>query len=889
MPERSTPTSLPGTSSTGPAPREQAASAPPARPPATSDARLEEAHAILADDAVTVLSLDVFDTMLWRKVPEPEHLFILLGERLVAQGLLAPDLDAGAFALLRKEAERLARDDRERSGRGVEVTLREIWDRMPAYVFRGSRAVPVELEVDLERELLVPDLDVVELIRAARDRGKRVIGVSDTYFSEGELRSFMGTAPLASLKIDRVFASSAHRVGKGGGLWRIVLDELGEAPGAVLHVGDNRPVDVAVPSGLGIRAVYFERRPETLARVIHREDLHAVAPLSPYHGDYGLTALRSKVLHRTEGRDLPPELRPFWEFGAASIGPPLTGFGEWIHERARAAGVSKVFCLMREGEMLARLVNSAAASLNSPVEAVPMWLSRQVCARASIREATREELGRLFLRRRPPTVGELCSTLGIDAADVPGFEGRASARLSQPGLADDLLERITADVDLRAGIAASAAELRARVRRYVEQMRPPGEDRLVLVDLGWGATIQHLLDGLLDEGTQTVGLYLIVEGRAVPRMLAGSEVHGFLANAGHPIRPTEAFMRSPEILEQICMPDHGSQVGLTADLEPVLGDVEDLPMQTAERQTVQQGVFAFQREWARYRTAAGERLVPFHDWGQDRLRSILVRAITSPTIDEASLYAGWLHDENFGSTGVDTLVPHTSARASRHVDPESLLDIQMTDLYWPFGLAALHDEHLAKAVEAATTGTVPWEVFSSPLESGNVEIYVDRGWGFRSDGMVVSEGRRNRLGLSYAHGTVAGDIVRKVRIDPAKAPCLLRIDWIRLRCHRRGGQDPVTLDFGDPKELDPNGMRRVGPGAYVVRGVDPNIVVDVEKRVGRDVHTVDVELAFAALPLPPTGLRGRAVALKGWLRERAKRGRLGAPIRAVYTLLRRVD
>jgi FMN phosphatase YigB (HAD superfamily) len=849
----------------------------------------------VADDAVSVLSLDVFDTLLWRKVPEPALAFLLLGHQLAEEGLLAPDFDPGAFALLRERAEGRARERRETSGRGVEVTLKEIWEQVPEQLLRGiGRGDAMAREVELERSLLVPDLDVVQLVQAAGDRGKRVVGVSDTYFSEAQLRSFLGAPPLGSLTIDRVFASSDHRVGKTSGLWRIVLDELGVKPREVLHVGDNHPADVAVPGGLGLHTAYFERMPEALARAMEREDLHAFAPLSPHHGDYGMTALRAKVLHRTEGLDQPPELRPFWSFGAAALGPALTGFAEWVHERAREAGVSKVFCVMREGELLARLVNSAAAHLDSPVTAEPFWLSRQVCARASVVEGSAEELSGLFLRRRMPTVAEFCSTLGVDVERVPGFSGRGAIRLDQPGLPEELLERLTFDPDLRAQIVASAAELRSRIARYVEQMRPPGEDRVVLVDLGWAATIQWLLDDLLrsaDADCRTTGLYLLTTERVADRMIDGTEVHGFLANAGRPTRPVDAFIRSPEILEQICMPEHGSQTGLTAELEPVLDDDLDVPLQSAERTAVQRGILAFQRDWARYRTAAPGALPPLHDWGQDRLRSILIRALTSPTHDEAALFSGWLHDENFGSTGVETLVPPTSARAARYLEPRALVDTDWSDIYWPFGLAALHDEHLAKAVEAASAGVVPWDAFSSELETGDVEIYVDRGWGFRRDGMAVARGRRNRRGLTYASGTVAGDIVRRVRIDPAKGPCALRLDWLRLRCRRRGG-DPVLLDFDQDEaiaKLSTHGMRHVGPRAFLIDGVDPHIVFDLESLVGTDVHTVDVECGFALLSLPAKGLRRRAGDVKERVRARAKRGRLGAPIRALYSLLRRID
>jgi FMN phosphatase YigB (HAD superfamily) len=843
----------------------------------------------------SVLSLDCFDTLLWRKVPEPINAFSVLGSQLKSESLLAPDIDGSAFALLRQRAEVRARKVREEGGRGLEVTLREICSLVPPAILRIGLDELMQRELDVERSLLVPDLDVVELARLAVERGMRVVCVSDTYFSETDMRSFLAAPPTGTLDISRVFASSSYGIGKGGGLWRHVIEELGVKPRDIIHVGDNREADVTAAGRNKIQGLYFERRPEGLARMIHREEAHAESPLSPYHGDYGLTALRSKVLHRIEGEGQPPELQPFWCFGAASLGPPLTGFADWVQERTAEAGASKAFCMMREGRMLARLVNAAAPSVSSPVEAEPIWLSRQVCARASIVNGTAEELTSLFQRRKMPSVVEFCATLGVDPSEVPGFEHTPSARLHQPKVPERLIEQITLDPELRARVVAQSAQLRGRIVRYLERMCPPGEDRLVLVDLGWGATIQTLADGLLRQAgsdLRTTGLYLITTDRAAERMIDGADVHGYLANAGQPAGPVDAFMRSPELLEQICMPDHGTQTGLDANLDPVLDIAEEQPVQSAQREAVQKGVAAFQREWIRYRTTTPHALVPLHEYGQDRLRSILVRAMTAPTVDEAALFAGWLHDENFGSSDLDPLVSPTSAKAARYLEPRTLLKTPMTDIYWPFGLAALYDEHLARAVEAVSTGLVPWEGFSSALETGPVEIYCDRGWGFRRDGMVTARSRRNRAGLSYARGTVGGDIVRRVRVDLAKSPCVVRIDWLRLRCHLRDSGHSRVLDFDKPAELanlKTGGMRKVGPSAFLVRGGDPHVVIDVEELAGAEVHRVDVECGFAMLALPASGLERRTEELKDRVRERAKRGRLGAPLRAAYKVLRRID
>ena len=326
---------------------------------------------------------------------------------------------------------------------------------------------------------------------------------------------------------------------------------------------------------------------------------------------------------------------------------------------------------------------------------------------------------------------------------MAGFGELSSARLGEPHLARTLVDGIVQDAELRGRIVASSAALRARLTRYIEGLRPPGEDRLVLVDLGWGATIQTLVDRLLAESGSdltTTGLYLMTTDRAAARMLDGTDAHGFLAAGGHPRRSIEAFMRSPELIEQVCMPDHGSQVDLDEQLEPVLEEAQPLPLQAAEREAAQKGIACFQREWLRYRTTVPGDLVPLHEYGQDRLRAILVRAFTAPTPDEAALFAGWLHDENFGSLALEPLVSPPSIRAVRYLQPETLQESSMEDIYWPFGLAALHDQQLSRSAEAMNAGLVSGDAFSSTLESGDIEIYCDRGWGFRHQGMAGRPG-----------------------------------------------------------------------------------------------------------------------------------------------------
>ena len=858
-------------------------------PPANEDVRLEPAFDAIASGEVRALSVDCFDTLLFRRVTDPVDAFELIGERLRDQGALADGKTPGVFARARRAAEKRARLRREEAGDGPEVTLAEICAQLPSALFSATAgpAAAADAEVAVESELLVPDLDVVALLYAAAAGGVQLVALSDTYFSERHLRLFMARGPLAGIGFDRVFTSSDRGTGKGAGLFSIVLEQLGVRPGELLHVGDNHEADVTAAQRLGVQAIYFEKRTPALARILERERLH----LPPRLGsDGGTAALRGKVLHRVEGARQSAGVRPFWDFGAAALGPAFAGFADWVQQQGAAHGVSKVFCLMREGELLSGLIEAAAPAEGSRVRAEPIWLSRHVAARASIREGTVQELEALFARRDMPSVREFCASLGVSLEELPAFASVADRPVDDRALGDEVVDAIVFDPELRARVVARSSELRRRLLRYVESRLPAGERRLVLVDLGWGGTIQAMVADLLREGgvdATTVGLYLITNHVALDRSLDGLEAHGFLGEYGEPRAAIDAIGRSPELLEQVCMPDSGTQIDMTEELAPVLAEAGEVSLQAVQRAAVQQGIAAFQREWSRYRASA-RGLTLTDERVRPRLLAAVTRAVTAPTPEEAALLSGWMHDENFGSDRVESIASGPSVKALGHLDPRALSKVPMTELYWPFGLAGLHDEHLAGALAAASSGTLPWEMFSSSLEIGDFVIEGDFGWGFEDRARGTIEPRRNRRGLSYARATVRGEFVQRIRLRPGRRPALLRLDWVRVRCRLHGGgSETVDLeserDFGRMKV---RGAHWVAPGLLMVTGGDPRIAIDLRRLVDGKVYEAVVEVGFAALPLPHSRARERFGRLKDSLRRVAKDTPLGAPLRLACRLLR---
>ncbi|WP_239334932.1 haloacid dehalogenase [Frankia sp. CiP3] len=826
-----------------------------------TDVRIREVWSQLESGGAEVLTLDVFDTLLFRLVPEPTHAFLLLGRRLVTAGLLPPAVSAGQFAQLRVHAETRARQH-ARAARGtLEARLDEIWSvLMPAIPGSGGVDEMITMEVDLERDVCRADLAVAELAELTITKlGRPVYLVSDTYFSPEQLRRLLRRPELAGIRFTRILTSSDAGVGKSDGLFTHVLAAAGVAPSRVIHLGDNPVADVEGAREHGIIAVHYPKYSGELETTLTLEGLRggptSDTAIDPVAGDYGMTALRARTLHRADAAAVPPGLRRHWETGATVFGPVFTGFGEWAAQRAREYGVDRVHCLMREGAFLARVLEEPTGDVG--IEASTLWASRHVCALANVHEGTPEELRGFLARRHPPSVGQLLRQLGVGLDEVAGLSALASRRLDVPGLLSETLEVLCGDERVRGEIVLTASRLRERFLRYLDSHLGTA-GTVVVVDLGWGGTIQALLQRLLHacgREVEVVGLYLATSSGSQAHRLAGLRLEGYVASGGEPDALFSQVMRSPEVLEQLCMPDTGSLIGFDEDNNPLLGPDHTTRTQVAQRVAVQDGVLAYQREWLRYRRS--ETLMPslLQDGARSAALRTLARFVTRPTSQEALAFGVWAHDDNFGSDASEGLLPADLLRRMPYLTAVDLEKIPMQELYWPAGVAAVANRPLAVVSGLAANAGIDAAEVSPEAAAGPVEVYVDTGGDFVNGPKESAVTRSARDGLSWVRLRVDGIGVRRVRIDPAGRRGLMRLDWLRLSFHLNNLAEPylvtMTSVVGEER-LHLVGARVLQPNLIEVNSDDPQLiyVIDpVSQAHLAATYAIDVEMAFGWLAI----------------------------------------
>ncbi len=738
------------------------------------DRRFAELDAVLRRPGVTVLSLDCFDTLLWRRVPKPADAFELLGEELCERGALAGGISAATFARMRMAAEIMARQRKLNQAGSHEITLSDIYAEFADGIATLSVSELRAAEVALEREVTVPDGPLAQALSAlAAELELRVVFVSDMYLSSEEIAFLIDRPEMADLAEAEVISSADIGIGKEHGLWRVLPERWGVSPSAIVHVGNNPVADVAAPQAAGVTAVYWSELPDRLQEIVRAEACHTAADAKVRVAsidDGGLTALRGRAAFSASAGDHGDEIA--WETGSAVLGPVMTGFAEWIHQRTAELGITRALCVMREGRLLKELIESVAPSRRNPaLEPELLWASRAAIGRANISQVNAAELNAVFSRARIPSVAEAARTLGIELSAVPGGNELAEEAAQHAGnraVLERFLGAVLGSPTLVGQVREKAGKRRANFVAHLRDALGGATGDVAYIDVGFSGSNQENLQRLIDaEGldVRLHGLYLMADPCPQDRLLRGIRVEGFLSSPGDPL-PHEVIEldRNRLLLELLVLSDDGSTLEIDDQGRPVFAPNPEPEHQRAQRRTVHDGIRAYQRHVNRYRLAAdGTHLADVEPLVG---RRILERFLVEPTPHEARTFGAWEAEDDYNSLQASPLVPRDRDPILRRLSRKQLGEQPLQRIFWPAGASALWEDSVA----LATTGPLS--------QAGAMRVQLQRLGGAPATGMVPL--RLGLEGVTVGSWSGEADGVNGIAVFPALIDGLLRLDALRV-------------------------------------------------------------------------------------------------------------
>ncbi|WP_428333865.1 HAD family hydrolase [Novosphingobium sp.] len=585
---------------------------------------------------VTMLSLDCFDTLLWRDSHAPTDVFAAL------PGVLPSQRMAGE-----SRARQLAK-----AARGVlDVSLDMIYGAIMPRADTRARGLAIAAELAAETRHCHAFAPVVALMREARWRKIKVIIVSDTYFDQRQLLQLIGDAAGADVAalIDQVFCSSSFGRPKSGGLYQDVLARVKARPDQILHIGDNHKADVIGVRPFGVHTVHLVQFEPDVAKQLRMESTIATMLFGAGHG-----VLTRPQPHRAAlALGSPQESNPARRLGQGVLGPLFFGFDTWLRKEATAlandGGQVHWLFMMRDGFLPMR-VHHAIGATNS---AHDIEISRLTATFASITGdaalirlladqalTTAPALGRL-LRLDDATVARVCGTL----APVP-----ARAALEQWCLDPANRRRIVADA------RALRARLIAHIRRAVD---PAPGDTLMLVDLGYNGSVQSLIGPVLaaELKVTVAGRYLLLRETEV----SGLDKRGLIDQRHLDHVALDTMVGNVAVLEQPSTTAIGSVIDYADDGTPIRAANSIKPGQGEIREQIQAGCIDFLRHQGDASIRAG--VADDHDrhW-REACAAAMTRLMFLPLQSEIATITAFEHDLNLGSDQTVALFDKAAAR-----------------------------------------------------------------------------------------------------------------------------------------------------------------------------------------------------------------------------------
>lgn len=332
-----------------------------------------------------VISFDVFDTLLYRRTNTPETIFDLVGRHFGVDG----------FRRLRMKCQ----DEAGRRARQAHQDPHADMDEIYA-VLSEHTEIPVdwmsvkEYEIQMERDALTANREMLEMFRYAKAQGKRVIATSDMYLSAQFLSEVLEANGFVGF--DHIYCSAdGHKTKE---LFTEIARQEGVDCARILHIGNDPRDDVECPESLGMQAFLY----------CCDADLAKLKDCPCTDVDLGLYKI------------LADQSKGFWyNLGVQAGGPVYMGLYRFLRDKvleAKSKG-QNVYFLSRGGYNLYQLF------LRQGFDNVRyLYLSRRALAMACITEMTEEDLELLPPYDLNHTVGSLLDELCVDRSEIHHLE-----------------------------------------------------------------------------------------------------------------------------------------------------------------------------------------------------------------------------------------------------------------------------------------------------------------------------------------------------------------------------------------------------------------------------------------------------------------------------------
>lgn len=291
-------------------------------------------------DKAEIVSFDIFDTLIMRKVFSPEDVFRLLGEKVRAELKLHCEI-----AYIRAQVAAKC---------GPYANINEIYEKIKKNIDLTDENISdiMKMEKDIDLDLCIARRDITDLYEYCLTCGKEVYFISDMYYTIQDIKRILDKCGVTVPDDEHIWISCDKKADKvSGSLWGKYFKLVGK-DNKCLHIGDNKTSDVKNPVRYGIDSYYVMSAKDMLMNSSMAELASDVNTVSDsiclglvaaklFNSPFALCSTKGKVSFNDSE-----------SYGYCVYGPLLEKFLIWLYYKSRKDEIDKLLFFARDGYFL---------------------------------------------------------------------------------------------------------------------------------------------------------------------------------------------------------------------------------------------------------------------------------------------------------------------------------------------------------------------------------------------------------------------------------------------------------------------------------------------------------------------------------------------------------
>lgn len=319
-------------------------------------------------DINETISFDIFDTLVMRYTLISDDVFEIIGRRI----------NNNDFIKFRKQ-----------SVKDINANIYEIYDeyRKITGISDKEKEELINLEIEIEKSLLVKRHKMVELFNYALSKGKKVYLISDMYFTKEILKDILDSLDIVGYT--DIFISCEYRLLKTQGLFKKYKENI--KSNSYLHIGDDFEADGKCAEINSIPSYLIKSAYEMLDISMYKTLLNNANSLSEriLVGLFIERAFNNPFrLYNSKGRLRTESIK---DRGYLFIAPLITTFMIWLINNLKKSDYDKILFAARDGFLASNLYSKTKKIIKDKLpEGIYFLTSRMAAGLAG--STTQEDL-----------------------------------------------------------------------------------------------------------------------------------------------------------------------------------------------------------------------------------------------------------------------------------------------------------------------------------------------------------------------------------------------------------------------------------------------------------------------------------------------------------------